>query len=80
MIRFYGASENLVSEVAALKARYPKDVRIITNATELNTIIITDGVPVILKHYGFDNVTRLEIGSYLSGAISPIDYVDIEIS
>lgn len=45
----------------------------------LQTIIIYNGVPVILKHYGFDNGLRIEIGSYLSDIITDMDYVYIEI-
>lgn len=60
-----------------VKDRYPDDVSIINTDDQrcLKTVEIGNGIPVILKYYGFDNQLRIEIGSYLSGMISDIDYM-----
>ena len=80
MIKFLGATEPLVRNLLVLAKRYPNDVFIEDYSEHLKTIVICEGVPVILKHYGFDNQLRLEIGSYLSDVIPSFQYVTIEIS
>lgn len=80
MITFYRATNDLVRKIHVLADRYPRDVFIESHEKNNNTITICDGVPVILKHYGFDNQFRIEIGSYLSDAISSREYLTIEIS
>lgn len=80
MINFYGAAESLVRKLSVLKERYPNDVFIEDYSEHLKTINICNGVPVILKYYGFDNQLRVEIGSYLSDVISSYEYVTIEMA
>lgn len=80
MINFYGATEGLVRKLSVLKERYPNDVFIEDYSDHLKTINICNGVPVILKYYGFDNQLRVEIGSFLSDAISSYEYVNIEMA
>lgn len=80
MIKFYGVTENLFRNLLVLKDWYPNDVLIEDYSEYLKTVIVFSGVPVILKHYGFDNQFRFEIGSYLSDTISDHDYVAIEIA
>lgn len=82
MIKFHGVSKKLLNEVLLLKNRYPDYIEIegLYEEAVFRSITIHDGVPIILKYYGFDNQLRFEIGSYLSDTISSIDYVSIEIA
>ena len=80
MIIIHGATKDLLRKVLVLKDRYPNDVSIEKYSDCLDRIIIYNGVPTILKHYGFDNQLRIEIGSYLSDVISNTEYISIEIS
>lgn len=80
MIKFYGATESLVRKLSVLKERYPNDVFIEDYSEHLKNINICNGVPVILKYYGFDSQLRVEIGSYLSDVIGCFEYVTIEMA